>query len=186
MVILDVAEVVVQVALWVLSGLLFWQWMQERQRRRRRGVRISRRIEPLVRNTIYAAVVRDPAKLTKALAELVDDEKASKAVDIALRVVVRVLWDAHRGEPNEPELRILADDIAAVESWAQLTPEQVFTFLTETTAEVPYAMRTLPPEDTILMAFVVAGHLLSVHRSADDRWWDYLDRVERRIEAGHR
>ncbi|MFI6762541.1 hypothetical protein ACIBF5_25745 [Micromonospora sp. NPDC050417] len=186
MVILEVADVVVKAALWVLSGLLFWQWMQERQRRRRHGARISRRIERLVRNTIYAAVVRDPAKLTKALTELVDGEKASRAVDIAFRVVVRVLWDAHRGEPNEPELKLLAHDIAAVETWAELTPEQVLTFLTETTAEVPYDLRTLPPEETILMAFVVAGHLLSVHRAADDRWWDYLDRVERRIEAGHR
>ncbi|MFK3981843.1 hypothetical protein ACI2K4_15890 [Micromonospora sp. NPDC050397] len=170
----------------MLSVLTFQQWMEARRRRRRNGVRIGRTIEPLVRNTIHAAVVRDPAMLTTALAALLDEKKASKAVDIAFRVVVRVLWDVHRGEPNEPELRILAHDVAGVETWARLDPDQVLTFLTETTAEVPYGMRTLPPEDTILMAFVVAGYLLSVHRCADERWHNYLDRVERRIEAGHR
>lgn len=184
--ILVVVDWIVKAALCVLAVLMFRQWTEARRRRRRHGVRIGRTIEPLVRNTIYAAVVRDPAKLTGALAALLDDKVASKAVDIAFRVVVRVLWDVHRGEPNEPELRMLAHDIAGVETWAQLDPDQVLIFLTETTSEVSYGMRTLPPEDTILMAFVVAGYLLSVHRCADERWWNYLDRVERRIEAGHR
>ena len=186
MVILErVLDLVFTLVPWVVLAYATWRWIEARRRRRRHGVRISRRIEPLLRNTIHAAVTRDPSKLTKALAELSDDDKASRTVDLALRVITRVMRDAHRGEPHEAETRIVAHDIAALESWARLSPQQVFTFLSETSTEVPFGARAAPPEDTILLAFVVSAYLLSVHHSADEKWWHYLDRVERRIEAGH-
>ncbi|GAB3150671.1 hypothetical protein GCM10027290_38580 [Micromonospora sonneratiae] len=145
-------------------------------------MKISSRVEPLVRNAIHAAVKRDFLKLEEALKSFPDDRAVQQGVELALAVTLYVMRDIHQGKPSDEETVAVAVEIARAEAWARPTEEEVSTFLLRLMNGQRFA-ESVPIENVIILAFVsVANLLASCHRD-DENWWDYLDRAEAALEA---
>ncbi|MEG3634021.1 hypothetical protein [Micromonospora palythoicola] len=143
---------------------------------------ISKRVEPLVRSALDAAVKRDFNRLDAALKVFPDDQAVKDAVALALSVTLYVLRDTHNGKPSEQETEAVAVEIARAEPWAQATQAEVSTFLRKLVNGEPFADE-LPSESVIILAFVSAANLLASCHRQDEEWWDYLDRAEAAIES---
>ncbi|MFK3981839.1 hypothetical protein ACI2K4_15870 [Micromonospora sp. NPDC050397] len=145
-------------------------------------MRVEKRIEPLVRNAIHAAVVRDFALLEDRLQKFPDDKAVRAAVELTLALVYFLMVDIHAGRPSETEVAGVATEIARTEVWARSSRDEVTEFLVRLMNREQLAP-AVPGENVIILAFVVAANLLSSCRRDDEEWWDYLDRVEAAIEA---
>jgi len=145
-------------------------------------MKISKRVEPLIRNAIYAAVKRDFAMLDDALKSFPDDQAVKEAVEITLAVILYVLWDQYGSKPTDAETEAVAIEIARAEAWAQPTEAEVVTFLQRLVNGEPLA-GTVPTENIYILTFVSAANLLASCHRDDEKWWDYLDRAEAAIEA---
>jgi hypothetical protein len=145
-------------------------------------VKIDERAEVMARAAIHAAVKQDFAKLDETLRGFADDESTRGAVELTLAVILFLLTDAHGGKPDDAQVGAIAAEIAESEAWARATPVEVSAFLLRLVNGEPFA-GTVPTENVFILAFVVAGHLLSSNRRDDEKWWDYLDRAEAALEA---
>jgi len=145
-------------------------------------MKISDRVEPLMRRAIDAAVKRDAAKLDAALNSFPDDQAVTEAVELALAVVRYVLWDQYQGKPTDAEAEAVAVEITRAEAWAQPIESEVVTFLQRLVNGVPFAGE-VPAEQVIILAFVSAANLLASCHRENEKWWNYLDRAEAAIEA---
>jgi hypothetical protein len=145
-------------------------------------MKVDERAEPFVRTAIHAAVQRDFASLDEALQGFPDDETTKAAIELALAVIEFVMIDAHGGMPTAANIRADAEDVCSMETWAEPTVDEVESFLTKLLNGERFA-GTVPPENVFILSFVVAANLLSSYRRDDEKWWDYLDRVEAAIEA---
>lgn len=145
-------------------------------------MKIDSRVEPLVRNTIYTAVIGSFSELEKALQSFSDDETAQKAIELGVSLIYVLMIDIYEGMPSDEEIQALAAEVARAEDWAQPTEEGVTVFLRRLMKGEPFA-GVVPVEDIVILTFVVAAHLLSSCRRDDEEWWDYLDRVEAALEA---
>jgi hypothetical protein len=146
------------------------------------AMKIDDRVEPLVRTALDAAVKRNFDKLTTALSAFPDDDTVKKAVELTLAVTGFIMYDVHRGKPSSEQIRAVATKLAEMETWAEPTADEVDTFLGKLVNSQPFAAE-VPPENVIILSFVVAANLLSSFRKPEERWWDYLDRVEAAIDA---
>ncbi|GAB3152846.1 hypothetical protein GCM10027290_44430 [Micromonospora sonneratiae] len=147
-------------------------------------MKIDSRVESIVRNTIYPAVISDFARLDKALQAFPDDETTRKAIELGLSIVYTLMFDIYEGKPSEGEIRGVAAEIVRAEAWARPTDEEVSAFLLRLMNGEPF-VGVLPIESIIILTFVVAAHLLSSCRRDDEDWWDYLDRVEAFLENAY-
>ncbi|MEV4754776.1 hypothetical protein AB0J86_06630 [Micromonospora sp. NPDC049559] len=145
-------------------------------------MKISSRVEPLVRNALDAAVKRDFPKLDAALKTFPDDQTTKQGVELVLAVTLYVLHDIHRGKPSEAETRAVAAEIARAETWARPTETETSEFLLKLVDGQPFAP-SVPTENVFILAFVSAANLLSSCRRDDEEWWNYLDRAEAAIEV---
>lgn len=144
-------------------------------------MKISNRVEPLIRSAIHAAVQQDLSKLEMALQALPDDQAARESVELALAVTQLVLREIYQGKPSDEEIQAVAAEIARAEAWARATEEQVYPFLLRLVNGEPFA-GAVPTENVIVLAIVSAANLLSSCRRDDEEWWNYLDRVEAALE----
>ena len=145
-------------------------------------VRIDARAEAMARAAIHAAVKQDFAKLDEKLRGFSDDKLTRNAVELTLGVILFVLRDVYRGKPDDDQVRALAAVIAQSEEWVKATVEEISEFLLRLVNGQPFAGK-VPTENVFILAFVVAGYLLSSKRRDDEKWWDYLDRAEAALEA---
>lgn len=145
-------------------------------------MKIDRQVEPLVREALTAVVKRDPERLARALATFPAGEATVSGARLAMAVALYVLRDQSGQTPTEKEIRVVAGDIAKAEDWTDVTPDEITTALNSALGGVR-ADSVLPMERILLLAYVIAGYLVSSYRRDDDEWWDYLDRAEAAIEA---
>ncbi|MEU8214209.1 hypothetical protein AB0C47_00385 [Micromonospora taraxaci] len=145
-------------------------------------MKINSSVEAAMRTTIHAAVQRDFAKLDDRLRTLKDDDTAAATVELALALVGFLMVDIHQGRPSDDQISAVAEEVAEAESWAQPTSREVADFLMRLMRGEPFTA-AVPSENVIILAFVVAANLLSSCRRDDEKWWDYLDRVEALMEA---
>ncbi|MGW0434086.1 hypothetical protein ACWDV4_16295 [Micromonospora sp. NPDC003197] len=145
-------------------------------------MKIDSRVEPIVRNTIHAAVISDFPRLNRALQAFPDEETARKAIGLGVSIVYTLMFDIHEGNPSEGEIRGVATEVVRAEAWAEPADEEVATFLLRLMNGEPF-VGVVPTENVTILTFVVAGHLLSSCRSDDEEWWDYLDRIEAILES---
>jgi hypothetical protein len=139
-------------------------------------------VEPLVRATIDAAVKRDPDKLNAALRSFPSDEGVRKGVELALAVASFIMIDVHSGRPTDEQIRVVADDLAEMETWAEPTSDEIHTFLSHLLSGTPFEEQ-FSAENVIMLTFIVTAGLLASFHLPDEKWWDYLDRAEAAIEA---
>jgi hypothetical protein len=143
---------------------------------------IDGQIEPLVREALTAVVKEDSERLARALAAFPDDDAALNGARTAMALAAHVLHDQAGRPPTEEETRTVAQDIASAEAWTDVTAEEVVTFLLA-------ALRgtrvddDVPLERVLILAYVIAGYLISSYRQDDEDWWEYLDRAEAAIES---
>lgn len=145
-------------------------------------MKIDSRVEPIVRNTIHAAVISDFAKLDQALQSFPDDEATQKAVELGIALIYFLMVDSHRGRPSEGQIRGVSAEIARAEARASPSEEEVTIFLLLLMKGEPLA-GSAPIENVFILTFIVAANLLSSCRRPDEEWWDYLDRAEAALEA---
>jgi hypothetical protein len=140
-------------------------------------VKIDPQMEPLVRTAIDAAVKRSFDKLNAALRSFPNDDAVRKGVELSLAVCGFVMIDAHSGTPNDEQVRVVAEDIAEMEQWAEPTADEIHTFLSRLLSGQPLADQ-FSAESVIILAFIVTAALLASFHNPDEKWWDYLDRAE--------
>lgn len=145
-------------------------------------MRVDKKVEPLMRNAIHAAVVRDLAMLNARLQKFPDDKAVQTAIELTLALVYFLMVDIHEGQPSEVEVRGVATEIARAEAWARPSQDEVTEFLVRLMNREQLAP-VIPRENVIILAFVAAANLLSSCRRNDEEWWDYLDRAEAAIES---
>ncbi|MEV0329495.1 hypothetical protein AB0H63_24060 [Micromonospora echinospora] len=145
-------------------------------------MRIDDRAEPLVRAAIHAAVKQDFGKLDQSMRAFTDDELARNGVELTLAVILFVLQDIHGGRPDNAAIREVANEIAEDESWSKASAGEATAFLSRLVAGEPM-VDVFSAEETVVLAYVCAGHLLSSNRQDSEKWWNYLDRAEAAIEA---
>jgi hypothetical protein len=143
---------------------------------------IDERVEPLVRSTIEAVVKRDMAALQGAFARFPDDESMTYGAQLASAVGLYVLHDVYGREPTAAEIRAVANKLAEMESWTDVTADEVVLFLSAALAG-QRADRVLPLERVAILPYVIAGNLLASCCKEGEWWFDYLDRAESAIEA---
>jgi hypothetical protein len=143
---------------------------------------IDRQVEPLLRESLTAVVKRNPERLAQALAAFPDDETAVTGARIAMAVALYVLQDQSGHPPTEDEIRTVARGIVASEDWTDVTEAEVTAALSSAVTGTR-ADSVMPLERVLILAYVIAGYLVSFYRRDDENWWDYLDRAEAAIET---
>jgi hypothetical protein len=150
----------------------------------RRNVKINDRVEPLVRNTLDAAVRRDPAGLETAFSRFTSPELAQKGLELATAICVFILFEIHEGKPSSQQIDELSADIQRQEEWIGSSAEEVSTFLKAIADHQPVAS-VLPEASMVVLPYLIAANLLTTSASPEEgEWWfKYLDKVEAAIEA---
>lgn len=145
-------------------------------------MKISSRVEPLVRSALDAAVQRDFLQLDAALKAFPDDQTTKQGIELVLAITLYIMHDMYRGKPSEAETRAVAAEIARAESWVEPTEAEITEFLLRLVSGEPFAP-SVPSENVFILGFVSAANLLSSCRRDDEEWWNHLDRAEAAIEA---
>lgn len=143
---------------------------------------IDAHIEPLVRETLAAAVKRDEERFERALAAFSSDDVAAKGVQLATAVALYVLQDQYGGRPSTAELQAIANKIAELESWAEVSAADIVTLLNAAT-DGTRLDQVLPLERAVILPFVVAAYLLASCCKEGEWWFDYLDQAEAAVES---
>jgi hypothetical protein len=143
-------------------------------------VKIDERIEPLVREALAAAVKSDAERFLHALEAFPDDAAVTHGVHLAMASASYVLLDMHNGRPTDAELREIAAEIQAEESWAEVAAHDLFILLSA--ALDGRSDNQLPIEKVVALPFVAAAYLLAAGHNKGEWWFDYFDRVEAALE----
>jgi hypothetical protein len=142
-------------------------------------MRIDERVEPLVREILTGVVKRDEDRFIRGLEALPDDTAAAKALELAVAVTSFVMAEQYGRVPNLNEIQRVAAAVADAESWSGLTEAQLAEALT---AMVETRSANLEPQAVVAAPFVLAGYALSVGAEDNEWWFNYLDRVEAKLE----
>jgi hypothetical protein len=142
-------------------------------------MKIDDRVEGLARDALDAAVKRDSAAFEAALRAFPNDEAVRDGVSLVLAVAAYIMTEIHGGRPNDAQVRAVAEKVASMEAWAGPTGDEVHGLLSRLLNSEP---QSPPGEHVIVLAFVVTASLLASLHLKDEKWWNYLDRVEAAIE----
>jgi hypothetical protein len=141
---------------------------------------IDRAVEPFVREVFTAVVAGDASRFERALAA-VPDEHVQSSVNLAVAIDRTVMKDLHEETPSDDRLRSLANSFVQMQDWYQtegLPVENFFRFL----SDVPTG--PLASDATGLLAFLTGGWLLVAFLDSGVRWYEYLDDILNRLDAG--
>jgi hypothetical protein len=143
-------------------------------------VQIDPQIEQQMRNALAAAIKKDAALFDEATAPLGKPADRATVAKILLLVGTHVLLDMYGGVlPTDDQIHALAAAIAPEEAWSTLTESEIYDYLSLLRGD---ASREIDPTVGLVLIFAVTGSLLSGGRPKDQRWWEYLDRIEINIE----
>lgn len=145
-------------------------------------MKVNSDAEAAMRKAIHVAVKRDFAKLDESLRSFRDDAAVRATMELTLTVISFLMVDIHGQRPGEAQVSAVAKQIADAESWAEPTQAEVEAFLGQLMRGLPLA-GVVPTENVFILSFVIAANLLSSCRRDDEKWWDYLDRIEDAIEV---
>jgi hypothetical protein len=143
---------------------------------------IDDQVESLAREALTAVVKSDAERLQRAFAAFPDDESMTRGAQLVTAVSLYVLSEVYGRTPTEPELRAVADKVVEMESWTDVTSDEVVSFLTAA-YNGTRADQVLPLPRVGPLAYVIAGNLLSSCCKEGEFWFNYLDRAEAVLEA---
>ncbi|MEU5939779.1 hypothetical protein ABZ807_11380 [Micromonospora sp. NPDC047548] len=146
-------------------------------------MKIDDRVEQLVRDALHWAVKSDADRFDEALRAFPDEGTRRGALELLIAICGFATIDVFGDRPSEPQIRALAGEVAEMESWSSVTAGEVAAFVAAVLAG-QRLIDSLPAESVVVLAFVVAAHLLSAKPKAEGEWWfNYLDKVEAAIEV---
>lgn len=145
-------------------------------------MRIDPQIEPLVRETLDAAVKSDGKRFGPALDAMRDPATMAAALALTSAVVLAILYQQYDGGPNAAELAQVADEVAAHERWAALRPGEYLAVLTSIASG--RRDESVEPQSLAVATFVVAAYLLAASTQKPKWWFERLDEIEAAIENG--
>jgi hypothetical protein len=139
-------------------------------------MRIDSQVEPLVRESLAAAVARDPARTAASAQALVDrgDQVFAEAVALCYAVDHCLLSDLSEGRPAAAEISSLAESMTLMEAWADIDQPTAQTFMTAL-LELRDPASVLWPADAVETGFVVGAWLLSAFTPETTAWEFLLD-----------
>lgn len=146
-------------------------------------MKIDERVEPLIRDALHSAVKRDIDRLDTSLKAFRDDASRRTATELLMAISAYVVLDLYSNQrPTGEQLDALAAKVAQEESWSDLTPEEIATYLHTVLGESTEP--PLDPDAGVLMIFIVTASLLAGRPKPEGKWWfNYLDEVEGALEA---
>jgi hypothetical protein len=148
--------------------------------------RLSPDIEKPFRDALGHAIRNEIDEMHEGLLRLTDEQIASclslcaftsgyVAIDVCGRQWpdednLRRLGEATTKSNNARAFGLKAEDSYAYVKRVALRGEPLDTVLS-------------PPEDAATLSFVITGRLLVAFRTADQHWWEYLNKIEEATEA---
>ena len=148
-------------------------------------MQINMSVEPLVREAFAASLGSDPQRSIAAVQAMADggDQVARDSVTLATMIASMALLDLSDGEaPDEDELQELSQSLVEMEEWAGLEPSDALSLLQALSGETDRTI--LPPETYLRVIFIAGAWLLAAFGPEERTWYDYLDQILTRIEAG--
>jgi hypothetical protein len=144
-------------------------------------MKISRTVEPLVREALGAAVKRDWGRFARAMEAFPSEEDGREGLQLATAVALFVLHQEHGHPPSQTEIEQLAREIAEVETWTTLSQGEIRSGLlamTQKGATEP----GVPQEVLMVLPYVTAAYLLAGAVEPPKWWFNRLDEVEAAID----
>lgn len=148
--------------------------------------RISPDVEKPFRKAIGHALRNEIDEMHEGLLRLTDEQIAS-CLNLCASVSGYVAIDVcGRQWPAEDNLRRIAEETT--------TSNNARAFGLRTQDSYAYVKRVAlrgeplntvlsPPEDAGTLSFVITGHLLVAFSTAEEEWWEYLNRIEEALEV---
>jgi hypothetical protein len=148
--------------------------------------RISPDIEKPFRDALEHAIRNEHEEMREGLLRLTDEQIASCLV-LCSFVAGYVAIDVCGGQwPIEENLRRLAEGTTKSDNARAfgLKAQDSYAYVKRVAlgGELVNAVFS-PPEDAATLSFVITGRLLVAFRSADQHWWEYLNKIEEAMEA---
>ncbi len=139
-------------------------------------MRIDSQVEPLVRESLAAAVARDPARAAASTQALVDrgDRVFAEAVALCYAVDHCLLSELSAEQPGSDAISSLAESVALMEAWADIDQPTAETFMTAL-LDLRDPASVLWPADAVETGFVVGAWLLSAFTPETTAWEFLLD-----------
>ena len=148
-------------------------------------MQINMGVEPLVREAFAASLGSDPQRSAAAVQAMADggEQVVRDSVTLAGAIATTALLDLFDGEaPDEDQLRKLATSLVTMEEWAGIEPHEALTLLQALSGETQRP--SLPPETFTRIIFIAGAWLLAAFGPEKRTWYDYLDQILTRLEAG--
>lgn len=143
-------------------------------------MKIDPQIEPLVRETLDAAVKSEAKRFEQALGAFRNPEMLADALNLTTAIVLAILHQQYEGGPNEAEAEQVAGEVSANEGWASLGPAEYLGALTSMLSG--QHDETVEPQAMAVAAFVIAAYLLAASTQKPKWWFEYLDEIEAGLE----
>lgn len=146
-------------------------------------MKISDRVEPLVREALAAAVKRDWERFLRALEAFPDEQTGADALRLATAISAYVLQDQYGRRPTDEEIGRIAAKMDEKEQWSGLAEPEFRTGLRLVLGDQIREADRLEQQAGIALPFVAAAYLLASSAQPPEWWFDYLDRVEAALET---
>ena len=148
--------------------------------------RISADVEKQFRDAVGHALRNEFEEMREGVLRLTDEQIAS-CMNLCAFVAGYVAINAcGRQWPDEDNLRRIAERTTQSDNARAfgLRAEDSYAYVKRVALRGEPLNAVLSPiEDAATLSFVITGYLLVAFRSADQHWWEYLNKIEEAMEA---
>ncbi len=150
------------------------------------GIRqIPAEVERHFRKGLGHAARAEARELDELLDSLTDEEIAA-CISLCIAAAGYAAIDACGREwPNESNLRGIAHDTTTSDNAQKLgfSEQEVYDFVARVSLRFEPVNEVFPePERMTVLPFYITAHLLISFHPAEEKWWDFLDRIEAMFE----
>jgi hypothetical protein len=147
--------------------------------------RIPAETERHFRDALGHAARAEIKELDDLLDSLADEEAASCIALCAAAAGYAAIDVCGREWPNESNLRGIAHDTTTSDNARKLgfTEEEVYDFVARVSLRFEPINEVFPDAQRMaVLPFYITAHLLISFHQAEEKWWDFLDRIEAMFE----
>jgi hypothetical protein len=148
--------------------------------------RISADVEKSFRDALGHALRNEHEQMREGLLRL-NDEQIVSCLGLCAFVSGYVAINAcGRQWPDEDNLRRIAEATTTSDNARAfgLKAADSYAYVKRVALRGEHLVTVFPSaKDAATLSFVITGHLLVSFRSADEHWWEYLNKIEEALEA---
>jgi hypothetical protein len=146
-------------------------------------MQIDPKIEKPARDMLGHAV-RGELEQMAGVAQAIGDERFQECLGLYLRVAAYVAIDVCGQQwPSDAEVRKIAKNMAGVQMEFDLREANVYDYLARAALGFEPLIRVIPEVESAAVPILVTATLLVSYRHKSQDWWDYLEMIERALEA---